>query len=92
MEFFIELQPAEDVVIGGASAQSTAAPAETTHARLATTTDVRYLRGSNPTALSSSTLLPSGAVELISCTPGQKIAGIQDSAAGKLNITFMKAS
>lgn len=89
MEILNIVQAAEDVTISAVSAQSTAAPASTMFARLCPTTDIRYRIGANPTALTTDTLLPAGTPEFIPMAAGLKIAAIQESAGGKLNVTFM---
>jgi len=48
---------------------------------------LRILVGSNPTATTTSTLLFANSAEFIWLTPGYKIAVLQETAAGKLNIT-----
>lgn len=40
-----------------------------------------------PTATTGDTFMAAGSVEYFTCTPGQKVAAIQDSAAGTLNVT-----
>lgn len=85
---FVPLQAAEDVTTGVASAQSTAAPSGTYWARIVTTVACRYLVGANPTALATSAYLPPNVVEYVPVEATQKIAAIQEAAAGKLSITF----
>jgi hypothetical protein len=81
---------------GGASAQSSAFSSQTYWIRVcaaavvgATQLGVRIKVGDNPTATSSSALLPMNWVEVIRCTPGQKIAAIAEgaTAAGTLSVT-----
>jgi hypothetical protein len=83
----------QDITTGSSSATlANAFGSETYQVRLSATAAVRYrlVDGTNGgTAVSTDTLLPSGVVEYIIVTPGQKIAAIQDSAAGKLNVTEM---
>lgn len=88
LQMYTPLQAAEDITTGAASAQSSAAPPRTTHARICATAACRYLIGANPTALAASTYLPAGVVEFIPCAAGLKVAAIQEAAAGKLNVTF----
>lgn len=57
MEILNDLQAAEDITTSASSAQSSAAPTGTMVARLCANADVRYTKGANPTALSTSTLL-----------------------------------
>lgn len=56
--------------------------------RLSATQACRILEGANPTAVAASTLLPAGVVEFVEVTAGNRLAVIQDSAAGTLNITI----
>lgn len=80
----------EDVTTSDTSAQSGACPAQHYRVRIvAQTADMRVVIGDNPTAVATSTLLLAGVTEYANVTPGQKIAAIQDSAAGKLNITWL---
>lgn len=84
---------AQQVAIGAASAASSAFGAQTYYLRLCFTGTVgqacHYLiSDGTPTALSTSTLLPSNWVEYVKCNPGQKIAVIQDgTTTGNLNVT-----
>lgn len=77
----------------GASSATLANPfgSETYQVRLSATAAVRYrvVESGGGTAVATDTLLPGGVVEYIVVSPGQKIAAIQDSAAGKLNVTEM---
>lgn len=86
----VQLGASQDVTISGTSAQSAAigtAGGSNVLVRVVATTACRILEGSNPTAVATSTLLPAGVVEYLEVTAGNKIAGIQESAGGKLNIT-----
>jgi hypothetical protein len=84
---------AENLATGAASAQSGAAPALTTHARLVQlTNNARFLPGANPTALASSPAIATGGVAFIRITAGNKIAAIQDTAAGTLSISWLSSS
>lgn len=80
---------AQDVATGAGSVQSVAFAADTKVVRLCATVACRYLIGTNPTALATSTLLPANWIELVIVpSPGtMKIAAIQEGSAGKLNIT-----
>lgn len=82
----------QDVVTGASSATSTAFGATTYQVRLACTSAVRYrvVEAAGGTALATDTLLIPNWIEYVTVSPGQKIAAIQDSAAGKLNITEMQ--
>jgi|SRR5215475_1910389 len=81
----------QNVAIGAASAASTALSAETFQIRIAATGNCHFRVGDGaPTALATDSYLPSGVVEYITVTPGQKIAVIQDGAAtGNLSVTEM---
>lgn len=79
---------------GGASVQSNAFAAQTYWIRVATqgaitaTSGVRISVGDNPTASSTTPLLPVNWVEYIAVTPGQKIAVLgNDTVTGTLSIT-----
>jgi hypothetical protein len=80
---------------GGASAQSTAFSSQTYWIRVCvigvvdtTNNGARIKVGDNPTASSTSTLLPLNWVEHIKCTPGQKVAVVSNAAAtGSLSVT-----
>lgn len=83
-------------VAGGASAASTAFGAQTYWIRVvavgvvsATNDGVRIIVGDGtPTATATVTLLPLNWVEIISCTPGQKVACLSNNATtGSLNVT-----
>lgn len=82
-------------VAGGASAQSTAFGSQTYWIRVSavgvldsTNNGARIVVGDNPTASATSTLLPLNWIEVIKCTPGQKIAVLGNSAAvGSLSVT-----
>jgi hypothetical protein len=56
--------------------------------RVLTTTDAWIVIGNNPTAtVATGTYLPAKAAEYFTCTPGQKVSAIQDTAGGTLNVT-----
>jgi hypothetical protein len=82
----------QDITTGAASATLTNAFGNETYAvRLSATAAVRYrvVEAAGGTAVATDTLLPANWVEVITVTPGQKIAAIQEAAAGKLNVTEM---
>ncbi len=70
----------------GTTAQATSAP-DNILIRLSATSNCRIAVGTNPTATSTSTYLPSGVVEFIEIVPGERVAVIQDTASGTLSIT-----
>jgi len=77
---------------GGASTQSTVVGASTTlilvAATLGTGNGVRIAVGANPTASSTTTLLPASGVYAISVQPGWVIAVLSnDTNTGSINIT-----
>ncbi|MDE5451324.1 hypothetical protein GWE18_00340 [Bradyrhizobium sp. CSA112] len=82
----------QDITTGAASA-TLANPfgSETFQVRLCTTTTCRYrvVEAAGGTAVATDTLLHPDQLEYITVTPGQKIAAIQETAAGKLNVTEM---
>ena len=83
---------AANVAFTGTSAQSSAlgtTGGSNVLVRLTATAACRILEGSNPTAVATSTLLPAGVVEFVEVTAGNKLAVIQDSAAGTLSITIV---
>ncbi|MGE4259225.1 MAG: hypothetical protein AB7F19_07775 [Candidatus Babeliales bacterium] len=76
----------QNVSVSGSSTQSSAVGAGTRLVRLASTTACHIAIGSNPTATSTSALVFANVPEYVQCSPGDKIAVIQDSASGTLNI------
>ena len=82
----------QDITTGATSATLTNAfGAETFQVRLSATAACRYrvVEAAGGTAVAADTLLPANVVEYVTVTPGQKIAAIQETAAGKLNVTEM---
>ena len=79
----------QNVASGVASTQSDPFGANTEVIRIVGDQDFRYQAGSSPTASNISTLLPAGVVELIHVDPGWRIACIQATAAGTVNVTEM---
>lgn len=77
----------QDVAIGAASAASTAFSAETYKVRVKVTSDCRVRITQNPTAISTDTYMSAGDTEWFTCNPGEKIACIQVSASGTMNVT-----
>lgn len=77
------------VAVGAASAQSGVLTGAMV--RLTPTTNCHVAFGANPTAVAdgSCMYLPSGSQTIVGITSGQKVAAIQDSAAGNLFITVM---
>lgn len=74
-----------------ASQATTAFNAQTTAIRVATTQAIRVVINDAPTALATSTLMPSGAVEYFVTKGGDKLALIWDTAAGNVTVTEMTA-
>jgi hypothetical protein len=82
------LGTAQDVAIGAASAASAAFGAQTYQVRVVATSACRVRIGDGtPTALATDSYLPADCSEYFTCTPGQRIAVIQESAGGKLSVT-----
>jgi hypothetical protein len=82
------LGASQDVAFTGSSAASAAFGAQTYKVRLVTTTDCRIrISDGTPTAVATDTYLPALAAEYFTVTPGQKVAAIQVSSAGTLNVT-----
>jgi hypothetical protein len=83
----------QDITTGAASATLTNAfGPQTYQVRLSVATAAcryRIVEAAGGTAVATDTLLPVNWVEIITVNPGQKIAAIQDAAAGKLNVTEM---
>lgn len=77
----------QNVAIGASSAQSTAVSSSTKIVRLVATVDCWIVEGANPTASSTTgAYLPAGAPEYIRINPGDKVAVIQASSSGTLNM------
>jgi hypothetical protein len=78
----------QEVAIGAASAASAAFGAQTYQVRVVATSACRVRIGDGtPTALAADSYLPADRPEYFTCTPGQRIAVIQESAGGKLSVT-----
>lgn len=81
------LGAAQEVTVGATSAASTAFGGQTYQIRISSTTACRYIIGDGtPTALATSAYLPPNVIEVLTCSPGQKIAVIQEAAGGKLSV------
>ena len=79
-----------DVAIGAASVQSAAIGGTITRVRLVATSACYVAFGSSPTATKpGSVRLASNFPEMFLVRPGEKVAVIEDSAAGTLTITEM---
>lgn len=78
----------QTVTTGAASAQTTNAFDGGIHAiRIIADQDVHYVIGANPVATADDALLPAAEIEYVGCAPGEKIAFIQNSAAGTAWVT-----
>lgn len=76
----------QNITIGATSLQSTAVT-RASLVRLTPTVDCYVTQGTNPTASSTTgALLMAGATEYIGIAAGEKIAVIQSSVAGTLNM------
>ena len=76
----------ETHTLGASSAQSSAITTGAGLIRIAVTTGTHIKFGSNPTATIEDVLIPANNVEIFSFSSGQKIAFIQSSAGGVINI------
>ena len=83
----LTLGASQDVTIGVASAASVAFAGTTRIVRLVATSACRVLFGAAPTAVATSTYLSAGVPEYFTAIGGEKVAVIQETAGGKLNIT-----
>ena len=75
----------QDVTVGAASAQSTVigtSGQSNVLVYIVSTTAVRWLEGTNPTAVATSPLLPANVPIYTEITAGNKIAVLQESAGG----------
>ena len=78
----------QNITTSGSSQQSSAVGSGTTIIRIAVNADTYVAIGSNPTATTSSMLMPAGDVEFLVATGGvTKVAVLQVSAAGVASIT-----
>ena len=82
------LGAAQEIAIGAVSAASSVFGASTYRLRVAATSACRIRIGDGtPVASATDAYLPADRAEYFVCTPGQKIAVIQEAAAGKLSVT-----
>jgi hypothetical protein len=79
----------QNVSFTGTSAQSTATALTTWQVRLIADSDCYIVIGANPTATTSGTWLPATSPEYFAVHPGDKVAVIQKSASGTLNLSEM---
>lgn len=80
------------VTVGAASAQSAVWGTTTEDIRVVSTTACHINIGQNPTAAATDNngfYLPANVVEYFHVTPGQRLAVIQDAAAGVLCVSEM---
>jgi hypothetical protein len=88
MPQIFELDGAQVITNPTTSTQTTAFGAQTTAIRVACTGDhVHIAINGDPTATTSSSLLPSGWVEIFAVRPGWKLAAIKGSGAGSPTIS-----
>jgi len=80
---FINVQ---NITTSGSSQQSSAFGDDTRIIRVATTQDTYIELGTNPTATTSSFLMPAGSIEFLRVNPSSKIAVIQVTTAGRISI------
>lgn len=89
---FARLGTGEDVACGAASAASSAAPANTTHARVACKGGTGCRMNINGTATATMDFIPPNTVEIWRVATGVAVTCIQDSAAATLNVQFLQAN
>ena len=86
----VKLGAAQELNVGASSVKSTAigTAGQTPNRliRLCATVACRIAIGTNPTATETSALISPNIVEYMEITPGERVAVIQDSVAGKLSI------
>lgn len=82
------LGAAANVTTSGTSAASSAFGSQTYEIRVSVT-EATYVRvgDGTPTAVAGDTLMHAGSVEYFRVTPGQKVAGLQVSTGGIMNVT-----
>lgn len=80
----------QSLAVGAVSTQSSAFGSSTGLIRVCPTVDCYIEINSNPTATTSSLYLPAGAVEYFGCNPEDKLAVLQVSAGGYINIVEAK--
>lgn len=77
-----------EITTSGTSTQTSIAVGEQTRqVRIATTADAHVVRGKNPTATTSDAIFFASSVEYMDIKPGEKVAAIQNSAAGVVYVT-----
>ena len=88
-ESFDAIYPGTNEVLTttGSSQQSAAFGSDVSVVRVYCETDTYIAMGSNPTASTSSMIIPGGGVEYFATNPTNKIAVLQVSSAGKVTIT-----
>jgi hypothetical protein len=85
-DYAISVLTSQNVTVSGASAQSAPFIQGARLVRLVSTTDCYVAFGTNPTAVATSVLLPAGQPEYFAVKPGWRVAAIQATAGGTLNI------
>ena len=75
---------------GGSSAQSAAFGSQTEYIRIVGDANCHFVLGGSPTASATSALLPSGEIEMLKVSPGEKIAVFHGSSTN-VYITEMSA-
>lgn len=77
----------QNITSTGSSQQSNAFGDDVSLVRIYCETDTYLAMGSNPTASTSSMIIPGGGVEYLCVNPAEKVAILQVSSAGKVTIT-----
>lgn len=81
------LGTAQEITVGAASvALTNAFGTGVRMVRLVATNACRIAFGASPTAVATSAYLPAGVPEVFTVNPGEKVAVIQESVAGKLSV------
>lgn len=75
---------------GSSAAISTAFASGTRIVRIVATEDIHLKFATSPTAATSDPFLPANQVEYFKVTAGEKVAAIQNSAAGTVYVTEME--
>lgn len=91
-KFIMRPSTAQEITTSGTSARTTNALGDQTHVvRLCATAACRYAIGLPASVVATATdaYLPANVVEFVQVRPGEKVAAIQESGAGKLSVVEM---
>ena len=73
------------------SAATSAVGAQTYYVRLITNVACWVTIGKSPTATNTDIYLPAATIEIFKIKPGEKVAAIEDTGGGNLNVTELTA-